>query len=215
MSQTGFEPHPSPTISLSGTSHSRSPFSPPTPNLRPRKTQPDSLTIGVQVRESPTNISVISVATYAILVATQVHSLPTFTLRCPQARCPPLTFVRGHRGGSFEGVGGSVASPVWMWSAWVWGSGGTKRMARSATKEDICWPVPGRWEYMALAMCQELEDTLCIIAHESRLASMTNYTILAATPETLNLSKLTASRWPSQIFNWSMTSNKTNWSTVS
>jgi hypothetical protein len=73
-------------------------------------------------------------------------------------------------------------------------------MARSATKEDICRLVPDRWEYMALAMRQELEDTFCIIAHESRLASMTDHTILAAAAETLNLSKLTASRWPSRIF---------------
>ena len=75
MSRTGFEPHPSPTISLSGTSHSRSPFS--LPNTQPQghaKTNP-TIPLPGSERDSLTNIVIVIVAANAMVPATQVHYL--------------------------------------------------------------------------------------------------------------------------------------------
>ncbi len=73
-----------------------------------------------------------------------------------------------------------------------------QRNLRGSRRSHDRWLLSGELsDRHTFAMRQELEDTFCIIVHESRLASMADHTILAAAPETLNLSKLTASRWPS------------------
>jgi len=128
MTRTGFEPHPSPTISLFGTSHSRSPFS--LPNTQPQGHAKRNPTIPLpgSKRDSLTNIVVVIVAASAIVPATQVHYLCLHL--DAMSETSPRTFLYGNMGlGPLKEVGGSAPGPARTWSAWARGSGGTMSMA--------------------------------------------------------------------------------------
>ncbi len=149
MTRMGFEPHPSPAISLSGTSHSRSPFS--LPNTQPQGHAKCNPTIPLpgSKRDSPTNIVIVIVAANAIVPATQVHYL-CLHLDAHERDVPTNFFVREHGDGSFERGwrkrSGSSADVVCLGSRVGWDDeNGVPVLPRKTCAASLASPSPVRY----------------------------------------------------------------------